>query len=377
MSIATSGTHTAAVTGTSSVNGNFSPSVTIHDASGQSFTGNYSLTVAAATGAPVVPYEIRLYSQGAPASGWNSNQPLQNGSPYTISNPNTQCIQVPSDASPTATSFNIRRSTDNINWTVLSNAGWSGRIYTDTTPNPCVTAIIGTSGVNFAATTYFYQVQAVNASGVSGWSPTQSIYLYLGNSDGAYGASRYLLWDDTSLLSGTTTVNNDTSAGSASYNYGDPFDCLVSQHAGYWLPAVEGPFVRWLCWGGAVTGAAASGTSAAGGYLNFDFKQVTPNSGAVSIGLQWHCVATQSGGDETLLVTLPNIAAGSSYIVKGSLTPGNWASLSIPIAATGMLKDSGGVTQPALYKITVQIAGGSGSGVFAVTRFRYSPTKGP
>jgi hypothetical protein len=359
LGIASSGTHTAAITGTPGASGNFSPSVTVKDTTNQSYTAGYSLNISNGTGGPGQVTGVYFLYQGmsSPASS--------GGTDPVPSAPNTQAIawtQASAGAFPIA--YNkIYRGKNGIAPTLYYTSSTPITSFVDTpgTGVPGATTCVASTGPNvgsgvvyFPANGYYYQISAVDTQGNEGPLSTGQIFTIYNNGPVA-SYDGYGIYADYNNL--VTSTYNDTSGSPPSETY--DVKNVVTGAYGDWLPYSGCNATHWNLW-----------VLYAFNYLNISIKPTV----AGQLFNMWVEYRTgpapgvdpnSSGGGQPVVEIGNNVAYGPNPMVANQ-----WNNYKVPLSKIMIATPAdGGGRQGMFYKLGLGDQTGRGSNTYYVSNY--------
>jgi len=311
LGIASSGAHTAAITGTTTDVGNFNPSVTVQDSTTptpQSFTANYTLSVASGSGGLAAPGNVQLLYQGGNGPGQSAFDPTN---VFFIPNkPNTSVIQFSTVAG--AVSYKIYRSLNGAPATFLAQVtAGSGatQTYEDDTATTCSGSNPAVTVPMFAqANGYAYYLSTVNSSNVEGPRSTQFSWWFYQTQSGTLPLGGLF----QSYNNGATTVYGGSIGASG--------PCIINTYSAEYdefIDAFGNNCCNWNMW--------SSGFN----YLTVDLWDTVA-------GTVYHLVphVRTSGGDDLDDLFESNGTNGYAYTVTNPVANA-WTTIKIPLAMVG------------------------------------------
>ncbi len=316
-------------------------------------------------GAPAAPANVWITAQGQLPTEGAGGLGTTSATGYGGAAP-TGTMSIAWTASTGATTYQVYRSTNGTTYSAIGSPV-GGTAYTDGTAANCVNPNPGPNGagVYFAATTYWYKVQAINTSGASPLSASQKGYVYYNGSTGGITnpalntgqANGGLKWFGE--FQDASTANRLVSAYDANVGPSESGSDISLQNSGspYWLPVAGWVYPVYDMWGGAFD------------YLYFDIFIATGSGAAFQI----HGEVT---GD--LLITNGNFLITPYLTQKSTAAGGVWWTCKIPLTTlmTGTVGGTGytpvGVLQQEIYKFLLQLAAGTANGC-AIDNVYYGP----
>lgn len=291
-------------------------------------------------GAPSAPTKLLMVLQG-------QDSPSSTTSAPTPTNPNRIDIAWTAGAAGDhpIDHYEIYRSTDGTTFTPYATS--TTTTYSDTNATNAVSGTAGAAAPYYTATTYFYEVSAVDTANVEGpRSTTQSFVVY---SNGTFN------WGGDFDYGGLQSDYQDTTGGSN----GDAKDIKVTVDGAYggWLPYSGNLVTQWNMWAGAF------------GYLELDLK---PTISGQKWGMSFVRVGDVPIYDDT------GTSPGIDLADYGPAPVANtWGHYKIPLQ--DVLTDYGpagtgpAVLENAIYKFGLQDKTGNASGTWYIDNVVFTP----